>query len=425
MSGDHDDTTATDDEREHEHYCALLPELAPPADFATRVLREHARRTTTSRPSPSSPRRWRPLLVAAATGALAASLLWSMPRVLPTTRPAGTIATLNDRQQIDVDGAHITLLPNSSLDLDNGIAVTAGEAFFRVEPHDSAAPFVVTTPNGDVVVTGTCFSVSLKESTMLAHHHPRSLAVGAALGAALGIVVTVAVHEGTVTLKNPHGEVQLQAGEHGTLTASNAPSASPSASMALQDAERRLATVLSTVQATEAAVAGDTRALVDENARLRALVDKRDEELALLDVERKDREGEPLPFPKDLPARFTEKELLSSLTTALKEAGIKGDITAIDCAEYPCMVWGEAHLDTSELTEQLAKSSAFAAYADDGKHVRGWGSGEGNSELFAITLTPRDPNRSDEEKAQLDKRTQARAEAAFEANKPASWAANK
>ena len=37
---------------------------------------------------------------------------------------------------------------------------------------------------------------------MLAQHHPRSLAVGAALGAALGVVVTVAVHEGAVTLRN-------------------------------------------------------------------------------------------------------------------------------------------------------------------------------------------------------------------------------
>ena len=85
------------------------------------------------------------------------------------------------------------------------------------------------------------------------------------------------------------------------------------------------------------------------------------------------------------------------------------------------MVWGEAHIDTAKLTDELAKSAAFSAYTDDSKHVRGWGSGEGNSELFAITLTPRDPNRTDEEKAVLEKRTQARAMAAFEANKPASW----
>lgn len=411
MSTELDDNN---DNSEHERYRALLPELLPPADFATRVLRAHARQSSTS----SAPRRWRPLVLAAATGALAASLLWMLPRFVPVSRQAGTVATRGERQQIDVDGAHITLLPNSTLTLDHGVALTAGEAFFRVDPHDSSAPFVVTTPGGAVVVTGTCFSISMEDSTMLAQHQPRSLALGAAMGAALGVIVTVAVHEGTVRLQNPHGAVVLQAGERGTLEAASAP---VSSSTALQVAERRLATVLSTVQATEAAVAGDTRALVEENARLRSIVDKRDEELALLDVERKDREGEALPFPKDLPARFTEKELLSTLTTALKEAGIKGDITAIDCAEYPCMVWGEAHIDTSELTEELAKSAAFSAYTDDSKHVRGWGSGEGNSELFAITLTPRDPNRTDEEKALIDKRTQARAQAAYEANKPASW----
>lgn len=402
---------------EHDRWRAVLPALSAPPDLAVRVLREHQRRT--ARPLP---RRWRPMVLAAVSGALAASLLWTAPRWLPTAQPTGTIVADATARRIDVDGAAITLQPHSAIAFDDGVTLQAGEAFFRVAPHDARAPFVVTTPAGAIVVTGTCFSVVLEDSAMLAQHHPRSLAVGAAMGAALGVVVTVTVHEGSVRLRNPHGELVLQAGERGSLTAENAPEA---ATTALARADQRLAAVLSTVHATEAAVAGDARALIDENARLRALVDRRDEELALLDVERVEREGEPQPFPKDLPARFAEQALLSTLTTALKEAGVEGDITAIDCAEYPCMVWGEALIDTSELTRELGKSPAFAAYADDSKHVRGWGAGEGKRELFAITLMPKDPARSDQEKALLDRRLQARAQAAFEANKPASWSESK
>jgi hypothetical protein len=403
-----------DDETFASELRQLLPPLQPPPGFADRVLQAHALRVS------STPRRrWVPLLGAAAVGALAASLLWMTPRFVAAPHVTGMVTTTTAGREVAIDGALVTLGPQSALDLDDGVALRAGEAFFRVDHHDRDAPFTVNTPGGDVVVTGTCFTITIQDHTMLAQHHPRSLAVGAALGAALGVVVTVAVHEGAVTLRNDQGQVALHAGEHGTLTAASAPATATAAS--LQVAERRLATALSTVQATEAALAGDTRALVEENARLRAIVDKRDEELALLDVERTEREGEAIPFPKDLPARFTERELLSSLTTAMKEAGIKGDITAIDCAEFPCIVWGEAFIDTSTLTDQLAKSAAFGVYAGDGKHVHGWGSGESNSELFAITFSPKDPSRTEAQKAAFDRRLKARAQAGYEANKPASW----
>lgn len=254
------------------------------------------------------------------------------------------------------------------------------------------------------------------------HAQHRSLARGAGLGAVfgaiIGVVVTVAVYESTLRRQHHSEAVALQA--------TSAP-VSASSSTALQVAERRLATVLSTVKATEAAVAGDTHALVNENARLRALVDKRDEELALLDVERKEREGEALPFPKDLPARFTDKELLSTLTTALKEAGLKGDVIAIDCAEYPCIVWGEASLGNDrDLVTELGRSPAFAAYNDDSKRVSLWGSSASENEdnrLFALTLSPKTAMKEDESH-RFSKRLRDRADAGFEANKPASWAAS-
>lgn len=132
-----------------------------------------------------------------------------------------------------------------------------------------------------------------------------------------------------------------------------------------------------------------------------------------------------MPFPKDLPPRLTEKALLTAFTAALKDAGIDGDVSAIDCAEFPCIVWGEMKGDTAALSDALKTSKAFQPYADDGKHVRGWGAGKGNPELFAMTVTPDDPSMTKEQKEALERRIRFRAESGYEANKPASWADDK
>ena len=54
--------------------------------------------------------------------------------------------------------------------------------------------------------------------------------------------------------------------------------------------------------------------------------------------------------------------------------------------------------------------------------MRGWGAGDGKTELFAMTLTPEDPSRSEDETKALHRRIRFRAEGGYEANKPASWA---
>jgi hypothetical protein len=166
-----------------------------------------------------------------------------------------------------------------------------------------------------------------------------------------------------------------------------------------------------------AAAAGDVKALLAENDRLRRLVKRQDEELALLDVDRAERDGVPVPFPDDLPPRFTQQALLSAFNAAFAETGLKGGVTAVDCAEYPCVVWGEVHENTRDLMERLRGSPEFdAAYGKDGAGVSGWGQGEGKPELFAVTLTPqgqRDKN--------LDTRIRTRIREQVDAHKPASW----
>lgn len=73
---------------------------------------------------------------------------------------------LNERRQIDLpDGSHLELNGRTQLTVDfsagqRRIQLTAGEVMFSVA-HDSARPFVVSTAQGTVTVTGTRFDVRL------------------------------------------------------------------------------------------------------------------------------------------------------------------------------------------------------------------------------------------------------------------------
>ena len=66
---------------------------------------------------------------------------------------------------------------------------------------------------------------------------------------------------------------------------------------------------------------------------------------------------------------------------------VLASVTGVDCAEYPCMVWGRWAGDTRELSETLNATEAFSAYADDRPRVFGWGNNEG-PEIFGVALLP-------------------------------------
>ena len=404
-------TTKHHDDDDDDNFDAImrstLPELAPPRGFTDAVLHHQQQRQRHRR-------RW-PAVMGFVGAAAAAVVVFAISTQPGQQRPAVTGSVIAaHREQLTIDGAVISLADGAALSWDGPrLRLTSGEAFFRVEPRAADdVPFVIATPAGDVVVTGTCFTVSLGAPVS-----PLKTALTFVAGTAIGVAVaTVVVHEGSVQLQNPHGAVVVEAGQQGRLQADRA----PTAAVDVARAEKRLATVLATIAASENAAAGDTTALVAENARLRHLVEKQDDELGLLDVERVDRDGEPVPFPKDLPPRLTEKALLTAFTTALKDAGVEGDVSAIDCAEFPCIVWGEMKGDSATLSASLEKSKAFAAYADDNASVRGWGNGTG-TDVFAVTLTPDDPAQTTEQKDALQRRSKYRTESGFEANKPASW----
>jgi hypothetical protein len=96
-----------------------------------------------------------------------------------------------------------------------GLAVQqpSGDVFYRVD-RAAGAPFVVTTPAGEVRVTGTCFRVEvipmLSKSTIL----------GTAAGAAVATAAVVTVYEGKVLVASPAGKAEVKAGERVTLDGS-------------------------------------------------------------------------------------------------------------------------------------------------------------------------------------------------------------
>lgn len=111
-------------------------------------------------------------------------------------------------------------------------------------------------------------------------------------------------------------------------------------------------------------------------AQLRAEVARLTKELAVERARRESVEGKPIPFPAEVPERHTEKGLMTSVRAALAEMKVSGDVTAIDCTEYPCIasvrVQGKLDID------RFLKTPALAAYAGDqpSYNVSGFADGE-------------------------------------------------
>ena len=279
-----------------------------------------------------------------------------------------------------------------------------GRAFFRVER--GAESFVVDTPAGRVVVHGTCFTVEIEKeppmSTVAVPSRLPSAAAGAVLGAALSAAVVVTVQEGRVSVENDHGAVSAAAGDEVRVDREHAPRATPGVHDRAELARTMaaLARAEQALQASSAASEGDTRALLDENTRLRRELDARQSELKTLLAERTEDRGEAVPFPDDLPPRFTEGALLKAFQQGFADVGLKGEVSHIDCTEYPCIVFGKVEGDTRDLMKKLQQSPVFGGYGDDHRSVRGWAHGDGEPEEFAVVLTPKAGDRQGEPEGQ-------------------------
>lgn len=164
-----------------------------------------------------------------------------------------------------------------------------------------------------------------------------------------------------------------------------------------------------------------TEVLRAENAHLREELLSLSRRFEEARAELRESAGEPLPFPKDLDPRFGERALRDAFDKAFAEVGAKGEISSIDCSEFPCIVYGE--VDTREHREALDQAGAFAPYKADAHSVNAWSTtvkdksgAPKEKHQFGVAMFPRY-----EDKAQRDaigKRLKYRNEQVFEAMRP-------
>jgi hypothetical protein len=181
------------------------PAPEPVPGFADRVI---ARLDEAARP-PAPLRRpaVRALVAAAACGALVAAIATALlvrragpsgsPHSLAVGSHAGSTTRATHRlgeRGVAVAEAGAALSWRVGVDGDADVAQQRGSVFYRVEP-DRDHPFVITTPQGKVRVTGTCFTVRMRAG-----------------------VTEVQVHEGSVAVEAPRETAQLIAGERIALT---------------------------------------------------------------------------------------------------------------------------------------------------------------------------------------------------------------
>ncbi|WP_123784093.1 hypothetical protein [Corallococcus macrosporus] len=137
--------------------------------------------------------------------------------------------------------------------------------------------------------------------------------------------------------------------------------------------------------------ASETTAQPDarQQAQVASLQEKlqTERELRVLD------QGEPVPAPPSLDARFQEAALVQSIEKALAQAGFEdASVSSIDCTEYPCIVYGEG-MGGREDFERLSETSAFSDYRTDRQQAFGWrmgGKDTPEKRYFGLAMYSRD-----------------------------------
>ncbi len=74
--------------------------------------------------------------------------------------------------------------------------------------------------------------------------------------------------------------------------------------------------------------------------------------------------GRPIAPPPGLAPRFSGPALSRSVTAAMGQAGVIGDVEGVDCSEFPCIVFARLAGDEEDL-EEIERAAALDAYEDD------------------------------------------------------------
>jgi hypothetical protein len=233
---------------------------------------------------------------------------------------------------------------------------------------------------------------------------------------------------------NKDGEIAVKPGQVARATAGTPPSVTTSKTPTDPGLVRRLRAenedLKAAIDNARAAAGGDAQKILADNQALRDKLRADEAELQTAAHDRSDKEGVAMSFPKDLPPRFAQQQLLQAFTGALKEAGINGDVTHIDCDEYPCIVYGDTKMgsdvDATQISNKLKNASAFAPYQDDEDNSSWWRSLQNDKNggppvdetHFGIALWPKGDAANDDSDA-IGKRIGFRNQQMWDAMKPA------
>ena len=165
--------------------------------------------------------------------------------------------------------------------------------------------------------------------------------------------------------------------------------------------------------------------IAKETETLRTRVAELETKLEQFQKERTLAEGTPLAKPAALPERFNDAALRENVTKALKEAGIPGDVTSVDCTEYPCIVYGKAGKRGD--MDKLEATASMKGYGADHHSTHEWGVGskqpDGTSKdelYFGMALYPKVDGETEAQKDEITKRLQVRQQEMWEAMRPRS-----
>ncbi|HCF57543.1 MAG TPA: hypothetical protein DFS52_06065 [Myxococcales bacterium] len=144
--------------------------------------------------------------------------------------------------------------------------------------------------------------------------------------------------------------------------------------------------------ATAAAPSGAASADEDrrEMERLRERLAQLEERVRAETRQRREAVGEPVTPPENLDRRFGQEAVVAAVNSALRDIGLRGEVTAADCAEYPCLVIGEAAEPFDrDRSQALRASDAFRPYGEDRTLGFGISVGEGRKHVFGLAVFAR------------------------------------
>lgn len=99
--------------------------------------------------------------------------------------------------------------------------------------------------------------------------------------------------------------------------------------------------------------------LARENKRLASRLSELEQDLLFA-------RGRPMGWPAVVPPRLSRKAIAQAVNQALRETGMDGEVTDVDCKEYPCVLSGNLKGQVSPARfQKILGSKALQAYRDD------------------------------------------------------------